>query len=59
MLGSVKGRSESPARLWSRKNQDPGSSYLGTKKGQVRELPRDERAQPGAGGHPACLLADT
>lgn len=49
-LGSVKARSGCPARLWSRESQEPGSSYLGAaEKEQVRELPKDERGQPGAG----------
>lgn len=49
-LGSVKTRSGCSARLGSRQSQEPGSSYLSAaEKEQVRELPRDERGQPGAG----------
>lgn len=49
-LGSVKARSGCPSRLWSRESQEPGSSYLGTgEKEQVREFPKDELGQSGAG----------
>lgn len=49
-LDSVKARSGCPSRLWSRESQEPVSSYLGAaEKEQVRELPKDEMGQPGAG----------
>lgn len=57
-LGSVRARCGCPARLWSRESQEPGSSYLSAaEKEQVRELPKDERGQPGAGRAPSLFAS--